>query len=621
MSNLLCNKPDLSIVVLLSGPEKIRISDYVNKLLGTQRSSAYSFEVIIGLDGSTYDVLTDMPSMQRGSNFSFMMLYPPKDSNVISKISWMKRELLQNVNGRYVICINERTLPLDVFDVAISKMDTNNLLSGVAYAYFEVDEYGSNIKTKLEESAEEFEFNINSFIEYDSEVDANTIVFRAELLGVLRTQEFSYDDCFPVWLLQHGGLLYIPYRQFSVNASKNTNLLHYFTSIVAKEFLCKNLALSDKFKRIYIANSLRKIPLSIISCVYQEADLTVLRNFSNNQKLTISAYLLSLLRIKSRQIQTVLFGVVKYLSGLYLSQRTYQSYQNDKIPVFYWDQVPNCGDELSRYLVSKLLSNRLKKEILKVPSWKEGKLVTVGSLFNINLLMTKCTYWGTGCLGKEHFFKQELSTNYPLSILNFFIPLNIKRAIYRSRSKVFAVRGPLSRDLLLTVGVKCPKIFGDPALLLPDVYIPRELEKKYFGLVLHHTQLSKIEQTRAFCSNLDGRLIDISCSTNSEIENFVDEVTSCSKVFSSSLHGIIIAQAYGIPAQWVEFKGRPINTEVEFKFKDYFLGAGQIVQKPLELDGLEDLEKYLDFTPPEVLNFPNKQKLLNAFHLAIRDFT
>lgn len=62
--------------------------------------------------------------------------------------------------------------------------------------------------------------------------------------------------------------------------------------------------------------------------------------------------------------------------------------------------------------------------------------------------------WGSGCL----------DSNDPLW-------KNINKP-----KQVLAVRGPLTRDVLLKNSIDCPEIYGDPALLFPRYYSP-QIEK------------------------------------------------------------------------------------------------------------------------------------------------
>ena len=52
-------------------------------------------------------------------------------------------------------------------------------------------------------------------------------------------------------------------------------------------------------------------------------------------------------------------------------------------------------------------------------------------------------------------------------------------------------------------------------------------------------------------------------------------------IFSTSLHGLIISHAYGIPAIWI--KAGNIGTD-GFKFKDYFSSVNIPYYSPIKLE-------------------------------------
>ena len=82
--------------------------------------------------------------------------------------------------------------------------------------------------------------------------------------------------------------------------------------------------------------------------------------------------------------------------------------------------------------------------------------------------------------------------------------------------------------------------------------------------------------------NKQYNIIDI---RTSNIEFFIDEIVSSKYILSTSLHGLIIAHAYGIPALWIK-KGHIGSSE--FKFHDYFSS----VNIPL-YEGFTNIEEIL----------------------------
>ncbi|HED05565.1 MAG TPA: polysaccharide pyruvyl transferase family protein [Ignavibacteria bacterium] len=131
--------------------------------------------------------------------------------------------------------------------------------------------------------------------------------------------------------------------------------------------------------------------------------------------------------------------------------------------------------------------------------------------------------------------------------------------------RIYAVRGQLTWEILARQGVKAPYIFGDPALLLPKYYKARVDESIYnLGIIPHYVDLSnplldKFRNPGSFV-----KIIDV----YSGVESFIDQINDCSYIVSSSLHGLIVADAYGIPNGWIKISDK-VNGN-GFKFRDYF---------------------------------------------------
>lgn len=128
---------------------------------------------------------------------------------------------------------------------------------------------------------------------------------------------------------------------------------------------------------------------------------------------------------------------------------------------------------------------------------------------------------------------------------------------------VRAVRGPLSQEWLLERNVECPSVFGDPALLLPWLR-PDLVECS--GIKRH---------TVTFVRHIDdrptwGRRGVHTVSARADVERVLRSIVQSELVVSTSLHAVIVAEAFGIPARSIRNASEP-----EFKFADYFLATGR----------------------------------------------
>ena len=89
--------------------------------------------------------------------------------------------------------------------------------------------------------------------------------------------------------------------------------------------------------------------------------------------------------------------------------------------------------------------------------------------------------------------------------------------------------------------------------------------------------------------NRDQRINVIDIQTT-DIQKFVNEISKCEKIYSSSLHGIIFSLAYDIPTIWIQLTNKLVGND--FKFHDFF----------------ESLDIY-DYYPGSIINVSKIKKL------------
>jgi len=198
--------------------------------------------------------------------------------------------------------------------------------------------------------------------------------------------------------------------------------------------------------------------------------------------------------------------------------------------VYWFNSVPNYGDLLTPYILKAL-------NIPFTPA-RSGNFnaIMVGSI-------AKIARRGTHVLGSGF-----IRTNDPVNA----------HAIYKW------LRGPLSREKVLSrSGARPPRVYGDAAWLLPEFWSPSP--KKYkLGIVPHYVDYEIAKKIWP-----GERVIHL---LNPDCEAVTREITECEKIVSSSLHGLIVAHAYGIPAAYVKLSDKLSGDG--FKFHDHYASMG-----------------------------------------------
>lgn len=246
--------------------------------------------------------------------------------------------------------------------------------------------------------------------------------------------------------------------------------------------------------------------------------------------------------------------------------------------LYWWKEIPNVGDAASEYLINKLSAERIK--------WKQPQITFIGEIKKVIKYLLKGELYIPTIKG--YVFPWQKCIFAIGSILDFSNSKTICWGCgfreYNSKlkgGKVIAVRGKLSLDLLK---IKDNIPMGDPALLLPLVYTPqiKNYKKDFLKIIPHFTEYE--EMKKLYSDKYP--VIDI---RTKNIEAFINEIVSSKYILSTSLHGIIIAHAFNIPALWI--KRGYINSS-EFKFYDYF---SAVDIKPYK--GFENID--------EILSSPN----------------
>jgi hypothetical protein len=163
-------------------------------------------------------------------------------------------------------------------------------------------------------------------------------------------------------------------------------------------------------------------------------------------------------------------------------------------------------------------------------------------------------------------------------------------------AQYLAVRGPLTREMVIARGGECPEVYGDPALLLPQLFPITPVRRFPIGLVPHYVDFEAVARN-APCD----RVINI---LRADPLAVIRDICECGAILSSSLHGIIIAHAYGIPAAWMQWNSRLDGHPDHFKFHDYAASVG-IELKPYTRIG--------DAVPVLPAKLPNLDRLRGAF--------
>ncbi len=243
-----------------------------------------------------------------------------------------------------------------------------------------------------------------------------------------------------------------------------------------------------------------------------------------------------------------------------LARRAAGALRGSRIPVYWWNRLINFGDLLTPDLVARSG---------KIPVWAPSD---------------RATLVGAGSV------LQWLPTSYSGVIFGAgFIAANEARHFPNAR--FIAIRGSLSAARTNAPG---EVVLGDPGLLARKLCSAGVSAEWPLGVVAHY-----LDRTHPIVEALRRRLgrevrwIEVQRSST----EVAAEIGRCERILSSSLHGLVVADALGIPNAWVRFSDGLVGGS--FKFHDYYSALG-VERAPSGVSGSESLSDLAKLTvePP-----------------------
>ncbi|WP_395698682.1 polysaccharide pyruvyl transferase family protein [Methylocella sp.] len=235
----------------------------------------------------------------------------------------------------------------------------------------------------------------------------------------------------------------------------------------------------------------------------------------------------------------------------------------------------NLGDALSAVLVAVLSGKPVRRAAFDRP---EDRLAAVGTIGQ-NFREGEIHFWGTGLDAARH---PVHGAKEPFGLAP------------DTKIVAHAVRGRFTGRALEAAGVADPGVYGDPVLLLPKIVPPEAEKTRELGIILHISELEQATATGGVKEifkryrippELEDEAILVNTYTAANFPAMkakIREIQSCRRILSTSLHGIVLAEIYGIPCAWfATYPGGLMRLPVEdpaakidHRFRDFYSGVG-----------------------------------------------
>jgi pyruvyltransferase len=205
------------------------------------------------------------------------------------------------------------------------------------------------------------------------------------------------------------------------------------------------------------------------------------------------------------------------------------------IKAYWWREVPNFGDALAPLLLERFADIRVEWDTVS-----RSKVASIGSILEHIPPLWDGYILGSGMLHE-----------------------NSRLQVHQMKSgitaKILALRGPLTARV-----VPGDYPLGDPGILA-DELVGMQPKLWDLGILPHFTDEELVPRFEKLMP--PGTVIKV-IDPGGDVLEVIRQIGSCRRIVTSSLHGMIVADAFGLPRR-VEMSKANIKDGGDFKFRDY----------------------------------------------------
>lgn len=251
---------------------------------------------------------------------------------------------------------------------------------------------------------------------------------------------------------------------------------------------------------------------------------------------------------------------------------------------FSYAKIPNMGDLLNELILDRLF----RASYENVSKWAAWDLLGIGSCLSCAFPKRPAGFHPLWKL--RHLRDCRIRAPQHVWGTGFMVPPDVKQFARGGWLRFLAIRGRLSRGYVEKIqGRRLDVLLGDGGVLAPMLLEGKAEPMAEVG-ILPHFQEKDSPPVRWLREKFPEALV---IDVQDEPLRVIRQIAGCGVLFSSSLHGLVVADSFHVPNMRLKLTDAPVGTG--FKFDDYYSAYGLEVPafqvRPDRLPTVAELKK------------------------------